>query len=76
MSFRAACNARPGSIVDYDVRERKELDVTLRDAKKSERDRLDSVRNSKGADRIISTTENRSTVSPVEITLDSDTCGA
>jgi hypothetical protein len=52
MSFRDACNARPGSIVDYDVRQRKELDVTLRDAKKSERDRLDSVRNSKGADRI------------------------
>ena len=38
--------------MDYDVRQRKELDVTLRDAKKSDRERLDSVRNSKGADRI------------------------
>jgi hypothetical protein len=43
---------RANPIVYYYVRQKKELDVTMRDDGKSKRARLDSVRNSRGSDRL------------------------
>lgn len=51
-SFGTLLGGRRSSIVYYYIHHGKEFDVTLRDDKKGNRARLDTVRNSRGADRL------------------------